>query len=97
VVEKDYEHFSRAMLHMFRASNLMFSGEYELDEARAFSRKVLEKMVSTRKGGLLLRQVKLSKLPLNLIRVMLTNASDTQYLKEKINVTMKQHFFMFLK
>ncbi|CAJ2648693.1 unnamed protein product [Trifolium pratense] len=56
-VEKEYEHFSRAMLHVFRASNLMFSGEYELDEARAFSRKILDKIVSTRKGGLLLRQI----------------------------------------
>jgi len=61
-IEKDYEQFTSAMLHVFRASNLMFSGEYELEEARTFSRKLLEKIVSTRKGCLELRQVKLSKL-----------------------------------
>ncbi|XP_039686183.1 S-linalool synthase isoform X2 [Medicago truncatula] len=55
-VEKDYEHFSSAMLHVFRASNLMFSGEYELKEARTFSRKLLEQIVSTGKGCLL-RQI----------------------------------------
>ncbi|CAI8609540.1 unnamed protein product [Vicia faba] len=40
------------MLHVFRASNLMFCGEYELEEARTFSRKILEKNVSTGKGAL---------------------------------------------
>jgi geranyllinalool synthase len=55
-VEKYYEHFSSAMLHVFRASNLMFRGEYELKEARTFSRKLLEQVVSTGKGCLL-RQV----------------------------------------
>ncbi|CAI8609541.1 unnamed protein product [Vicia faba] len=51
-IERDYEHFSNAMLHVFRASNLMFCGEYELEEARTFSRKILEKNVSTGKGAL---------------------------------------------
>ncbi|CAI8591199.1 unnamed protein product [Vicia faba] len=54
-IERDYEHFSNAMLHVFRASNLMFCGEYELEEARTFSRKILEKTVSTGKGGLFQR------------------------------------------
>ncbi|KAK7327930.1 hypothetical protein VNO77_22023 [Canavalia gladiata] len=45
-VEKEYEHFSSALFHIFRASNLMFYGEYELEEAKTFSRKLLEKIVS---------------------------------------------------
>ncbi|TKY71584.1 (E,E)-geranyllinalool synthase [Spatholobus suberectus] len=49
-VEKEYEHFSSAMLHVFRASNLMFCGEYELEEARTFSKKLLEKIVSAENG-----------------------------------------------
>ncbi|XP_058750802.1 S-linalool synthase-like [Vicia villosa] len=51
-IENNYEQFSSAMLHVFRASNLMFCGEYELEEARSFSRKILEKIVSTGKRGL---------------------------------------------
>ena len=73
-VEKDYEHFSSAMLHIFRASNLMFSGEYELMEARTFSRKLLEKIVSTSKRCLL-PQVKLFKLPLNDLKFCVCDAS----------------------
>ncbi|CAK8530503.1 unnamed protein product [Lathyrus sativus] len=52
-IERDCEHFSSAMLHVFRASNLTFCGEYELEEARTFSRKILEKVVLTGKGRLL--------------------------------------------
>ncbi|CAL5183398.1 unnamed protein product [Lathyrus oleraceus] len=52
-IERDCEHSSSAMLHIFRASNLVFCGEYELEEARIFSRKILEKIVSTGKGRLL--------------------------------------------
>ena len=33
------------MLNVYRATDLMFPGEYELEEARSFSRKVLEKVV----------------------------------------------------
>ncbi|XP_058756107.1 (E,E)-geranyllinalool synthase-like [Vicia villosa] len=51
-IENNYEQFSSAMFHVFRASNLMFCGEYELEEARSFSRKILEKIVSTGKRGL---------------------------------------------
>ncbi|KAI4296667.1 hypothetical protein L6164_036608 [Bauhinia variegata] len=42
-VEKDYECFTLAILNIYRASNLMFYGEYELEEARSFSRILLEK------------------------------------------------------
>lgn len=52
-IENNSEHFSSAMLHVFRASNLIFCGEYELDEARTFSRNILKKVVSTGKGDLL--------------------------------------------
>ncbi|CAL5183397.1 unnamed protein product [Lathyrus oleraceus] len=52
-IENNSEHFSSAMLHVFRASNLSFCGEYELDEARTFSRNILKKVVSTGKGDLL--------------------------------------------
>ncbi|KAE9591757.1 putative alpha-farnesene synthase [Lupinus albus] len=45
-IEKDYEEFSSAILHVYRASNLGFREEYELDEARSFSRKFLEKFIS---------------------------------------------------
>ncbi|KAK6283746.1 hypothetical protein POUND7_002698 [Theobroma cacao] len=43
-IEKDYEYFSSAMLNVYRATDFMFPGEYELEEARSFSRKVLEKV-----------------------------------------------------
>lgn len=49
-IEKDYEHFSSALLHVYRASNLAFCEEYELEEARTFSRKLLEKIVSAENG-----------------------------------------------
>lgn len=52
-IEDNYEHFSSAMLHVFRASNLTFCEEYELEEARTFSKKILEKIVSMGKGCLL--------------------------------------------
>ncbi|CAK8530502.1 unnamed protein product [Lathyrus sativus] len=55
-IENNFEHFSSAMLRVFIASNLMFCGEYELEDARTFSRKILQKIVSTGKGGLL-RQI----------------------------------------
>ena len=32
-----------AMFNVYRATDLMFSGEYELKEARGFARKLLEK------------------------------------------------------
>ncbi|XP_027338125.1 (E,E)-geranyllinalool synthase-like [Abrus precatorius] len=49
-VEKDYEHFSSALLHVFRASNLMFCGEHELEEAKTFSKRLIEKIIYTENG-----------------------------------------------
>ncbi|XP_021294504.1 (E,E)-geranyllinalool synthase [Herrania umbratica] len=45
-IGKNYEYFSSVMLNVYRATDLMFPGEYELEEARSFSRKVLEKVAS---------------------------------------------------
>ncbi|KAK7362896.1 hypothetical protein VNO77_05021 [Canavalia gladiata] len=42
-VEKEPEFFSTTMLYMYRATNLMFCGEYEVEEAKSFSRNLLEK------------------------------------------------------
>nr|ACO40485.1 terpene synthase [Actinidia deliciosa] len=42
-IEKNYECFTSALYNVYRATDLMFSGEYELEEARVFSRKLLEK------------------------------------------------------
>ncbi|GLT77211.1 hypothetical protein SLA2020_488190 [Shorea laevis] len=49
-IEKNYEFFSSVMLNVHRATDLMFPGEYELEEARSFSRKLLEKSVSIGNG-----------------------------------------------
>ncbi|XWS15704.1 hypothetical protein CRYUN_Cryun34aG0024700 [Craigia yunnanensis] len=43
-IEENYEYFSSTMLNVYRATDLMFPGEYEVEEARSFSRKVLEKV-----------------------------------------------------
>ena len=45
-IEENYEYFSNTMLNIYRATDLMFPGEYEVEEARSFSRKVLEKVTS---------------------------------------------------
>ncbi|KAK6268819.1 hypothetical protein QUC31_012979 [Theobroma cacao] len=45
-IGKNNEYFSSVMLNVYRATDLMFPGEYELEEARSFSRKVLEKVAS---------------------------------------------------
>jgi hypothetical protein len=45
-IENNNEYFSSAMLNVYRATDLMFSGEYELQEARSFSKKLLDKTVS---------------------------------------------------
>ncbi|XVF40546.1 hypothetical protein PTKIN_Ptkin01aG0122600 [Pterospermum kingtungense] len=49
-IEKNHEFFSSVMLNVYRASDLMFPGEYELEEARSFSRKLLEKVVAKGTG-----------------------------------------------
>ncbi|XVF04181.1 hypothetical protein REPUB_Repub05bG0059900 [Reevesia pubescens] len=46
-IEDNYEYFSSTMLNVYRATDLKFPGEYELEEARLFSRKVLEKVTLT--------------------------------------------------
>ncbi|XVE51285.1 hypothetical protein DITRI_Ditri02bG0027700 [Diplodiscus trichospermus] len=45
-IEKNHKFFSSSMLNVYRATDLMFPGEYELGEARSFSRKVLEKVLA---------------------------------------------------
>jgi geranyllinalool synthase len=35
------------MLNVYRASDLTFSGEYDIQEARLFSKKLLEKTTSS--------------------------------------------------
>ncbi|OIV91766.1 hypothetical protein TanjilG_26619 [Lupinus angustifolius] len=51
-IEKDYDQFSSAILNVYRASNLGFREEYELDEARSFSRNFLHKFVSAGNGDM---------------------------------------------
>ncbi|GKV18640.1 hypothetical protein SLEP1_g28989 [Rubroshorea leprosula] len=49
-IEKNFEFFSSVMLNIHRATDLIFPGEYELEKARSFSRKLLEKYVSVGNG-----------------------------------------------
>ncbi|KAI8525460.1 hypothetical protein RHMOL_Rhmol13G0232000 [Rhododendron molle] len=42
-VESNFEYFIGALYNVYRATELMFSGEYEAEEARLFSKKLLEK------------------------------------------------------
>ncbi|KAB1221921.1 (E,E)-geranyllinalool synthase [Morella rubra] len=46
LIENNSEYFSSAMLNVYRATDLMFAGEDDLQEARSFSKKLLEKVVS---------------------------------------------------
>ncbi|GMN50864.1 hypothetical protein TIFTF001_020016 [Ficus carica] len=41
LIEDNYEYFSDVMLNVYRATDLMFPKEFELQEARTFSRKLL--------------------------------------------------------
>ncbi|KAF7844906.1 (E,E)-geranyllinalool synthase [Senna tora] len=45
-MEKHPEYFASSMLNVYRASNLMFSGEFQVEEANSFSRKLLHKILS---------------------------------------------------
>ncbi|KAL3741885.1 hypothetical protein ACJRO7_017371 [Eucalyptus globulus] len=45
-IEKHYEYFSSVLLNIYRASNLMLPNEHELEKARTFSKKFLEKIAS---------------------------------------------------
>ncbi|XP_021294932.1 (E,E)-geranyllinalool synthase-like isoform X2 [Herrania umbratica] len=69
-IEKDYQYFSSAMLNVYRATDLMFLGEYELEEARSFSRKVIEKVLSkeTRDNKDNFRPINLEKMMENELR-----------------------------
>ncbi|KAF7119419.1 hypothetical protein RHSIM_Rhsim13G0176400 [Rhododendron simsii] len=42
-VERNFEYFIGALYNVYRAAELMFSGEYEAEEAKLFSTKLLEK------------------------------------------------------
>ena len=45
-IKNDHEYFSSAMLNVYRATDLMFSGEYDIQQARSFSKKLLKKITS---------------------------------------------------
>ena len=47
-VEKEPEHFSTTMLSMYRASNLIFCGENELEDVKSFTRDLLKKSLLTK-------------------------------------------------
>lgn len=49
-IEKNHQLFSSVMLNVYRATDLMFPEEYELEEARLFSRQLLEKVVAKGTG-----------------------------------------------
>ncbi|KAJ6767149.1 ENT-COPALYL DIPHOSPHATE SYNTHASE CHLOROPLASTIC [Salix purpurea] len=46
-IERNHEYFSSVILNVYRATDLMFPGDHVLEEARSFSRKLLEKTIST--------------------------------------------------
>ncbi|KAJ8761582.1 hypothetical protein K2173_004358 [Erythroxylum novogranatense] len=50
-IGNNHEYFSSVMLNVYKATDLMFPGEYELEEARSFSKKLLEKSISGRLKG----------------------------------------------
>lgn len=45
-IVKNYEHQTSMLYAVHRATDLMFNGEFELEEARSFSRKLLAKSTS---------------------------------------------------
>ena len=45
-IQINHEYFSSAMLNVYRATDLTFPGEYDLQDARSFSKKLLEKTKS---------------------------------------------------
>ncbi|KAJ0081665.1 hypothetical protein Patl1_09657 [Pistacia atlantica] len=46
-MNKDQDYFSNVILNVHRATDIMFPEEYELEEARSFARKSLEKNMSS--------------------------------------------------
>ncbi|KAK3015535.1 hypothetical protein RJ639_006666, partial [Escallonia herrerae] len=47
-LEQKCEHFRSLIYNVYRATDVIFAGEYELEEARMFSRKLLEKTMKSR-------------------------------------------------
>lgn len=45
-MESNYEYLFVSLFNLYRATDLAFQGEFELDEVRGFSRKLLEKSFS---------------------------------------------------
>ncbi|XP_057950896.1 S-linalool synthase-like [Malania oleifera] len=50
-LQNNFEEFSSVMFSIYRATDLMFSSEYELEEARSFSKKLLEMTLSSKSRG----------------------------------------------
>nr|GLL24085.1 (E,E)-geranyllinalool synthase isoform X1 [Ipomoea trifida] len=49
-LEENHEYFTSVLYNIYRATDLMFLGENELEEARSFSRKLLQKSLALRDG-----------------------------------------------
>ncbi|XP_014506607.1 (E,E)-geranyllinalool synthase isoform X1 [Vigna radiata var. radiata] len=49
-IEKESEHMSTTILSMYRASNLIFCGENELEDVKSFTRDLLHKCLLTKNG-----------------------------------------------
>nr|GMC78824.1 (E,E)-geranyllinalool synthase [Ipomoea batatas] len=49
-LEENHEYFTSVLYNVYRATDLMFLGENELEEARSFSRKLLQKSLALRDG-----------------------------------------------
>lgn len=47
-LEENHEYFTSVLYNVYRATDLMFPGENELEEARSFSRKLLQKSLALR-------------------------------------------------
>ncbi|KAL6992615.1 geranyllinalool synthase [Sarracenia purpurea var. burkii] len=47
-MENNSENYTSAMISLYRATDVMFSGEYELKEARSISKKLLQKSMMTK-------------------------------------------------
>lgn len=50
LIENNFEYFSGVLLNVYRATDLMFPTEFELQEARTFARKLIEKSNSLGEG-----------------------------------------------
>ncbi|KAM7530691.1 hypothetical protein LguiB_034101 [Lonicera macranthoides] len=50
-IEQSYEHFISLMYNVYRATDVLFPGENELEEARSISKKLLEKAQILRSNG----------------------------------------------